>query len=333
MRFSPGDRISTYRVERELGATTTGTLYQAVHQILPRRAVIKVGHPARGQQFAIQLLREACLLEALSTIGGVPQVYESGLLDDRRPWFAFEQIEGASLAERLNGGPLASFEVAALLRDLARILELAHKRGIVHRALRPDRVTICGPGARPCRELSVAIHDWSEARAHDASSEPGMFVARDARAYVAPELARGELADDRADVYALGVVAYQALTGALPKGTEAQPFIPAADRCPEAPRELVSLIDQMLSPDRFDRPTCAEIRSDLEWLADALAIELRLADAPTAMRIRRPRWTPAIEPVDPYGRVLLSDLLEPIDQPSEDVSAVAGEIIILEVDD
>ncbi len=305
MGFSADDRIATYRVERELGSTTTGLLYQAVHLVLPRRAVIKVGHPARSQQFAIQLLREACLLEALHH-PGIPQVYESGLLADRRPWFAFETIQGMTLSERIVNGPLSSVEVATLLRDLAGILEHAHKRGVIHRALRPDHVVLV---ARKRQQSSVAIPDWSEARAHDTNS--GMLPVRPARAYLAPELSRGEIADDRADVYSLGVVAYQALTGALPRGTETIPFIPSIERCPDAPKELASLIDQMLSPDRFDRPTCAEIRADLEWLAEAMSIELKLEDealsasASGTMRIRKPRWTPPIEP-SPYAELVVS---------------------------
>jgi serine/threonine protein kinase len=318
MGFLPDERIATYRVERELGSTTTGVLYQAVHLVLPRRAVIKVAHAARGQQFAIQLLREACLLEALSH-PGVPQVYESGLLEDRRPWFAAEIIEGMTLAERMLHGSLPSSDVATLIRDLASILEHAHKRGVVHRALRPDRVVI----TRKRPEISVALPDWSEARAHDSTGEAAGMPSRNSRPYLAPEVARGEVADDRADVYSLGVLAYHALTGGFPRGTETQPYIATVDRCPEAPRELAMLIDQMLSADRFDRPTCAEIRSDLEWLANALSIELVLDDGMTTaspgMRMRKPRWTPAIEPVM-------------TEEPS-DSSTVSGEIIIIEVDD
>src|SRR5438874_12172545 len=109
MGFGPDFRIANYRVVRELGSTTTGQLYEAVHLVLPRRAVIKVMHASRMQTFAVQLLREACLLEALTSPAGhpgIPQVYESGLLDDRRPWFAFERIEGVTLADRLINGSL-----------------------------------------------------------------------------------------------------------------------------------------------------------------------------------------------------------------------------------
>jgi serine/threonine protein kinase len=296
-------RIGNYRVERELGPTTTGALYQGVHLVLPRRAVLKVMHASKMQTFAVQLLREACLLEALHH-PGIPQVYESGMLADRRPWFSYEMIDGVALTDRLLAGPLPAIEAASLVRDLASILEHAHKRGVVHRALRPDHIVLAAN-----RRFAVAISDWTAARTHDAlSSEHTLLPARNARAYLAPELLRGDAADDRADVYALGVIAYQALTGVLPRGDL------TIDRAPDAPLELASLIDQMLSPDRFDRPTSAEIRADLDWLAEAMSIELQVGSEPapsSTLRIRKPRWTPAIEP-----------------GPNAQLAAVAGEIFV-----
>ena len=307
MGFGPDDRIANYRVERELGTTATGELYQAVHLVLPRRAVLKIMHPGRSQTFAVQLLREACVLEALQH-PGVPQVFESGLLEDKRPWFACEMIEGMTLSERMVNGPLLAIETAMITRDLAGILEHAHKRGIVHRALRPDHVVIA---TRRRGYSAIAIPDWSEARAHDATGPEHLaLIPPKARPYIAPELVRGEPADDRADVFSLGVLAYQALTGALPRGDK------TLERSPDAPKELATLIDQMLSFDRFDRPTAAEIRADLEWLADALELEGGddhevSPSSSSTLRIRRPRWTPPIP-----------------NSPNATLAPVSGEIIV-----
>jgi serine/threonine protein kinase len=286
--LAPDDRVANYRIERELGSTATGLLYQAVHLVLPRRAVIKVAPPNRPQSYAVQLLREACVLEALQH-PGIPQIFESGLLADKRPWFAFSMIEGISLSEQLVNGPLTVADVATIVRDIAAILEHAHKRGIVHRALRPDHVVV----VRTRTGTSIAIPDWTEARTYDATTNEHAPVmpGGDARAYVSPELMRGEAADDRADVFALGVIAYHALVGVLPRGDA------TLERCPDAPKELATLIDQMLAPDRFDRPTAAEIRADVEWLIAALELEDDEAVEPSVsstLRIRRPRWTPPI---------------------------------------
>src|ERR1043165_2816570 len=164
--FSPDERIGNYRVEHELGPTGSGLLLQARHQVLPRRAIIKVVHAAFAgvSPYVVQTLREACILEAISH-PGVPIVYESGLLPDRRPWFAFERIGGPTLEELLAPGALAPVEVAALIRDLADILEHAHRRGVIHRGLRPDRIVITSD-----RRFPLCIPDWSESIAHDASA-------------------------------------------------------------------------------------------------------------------------------------------------------------------
>ncbi|MGE0868510.1 MAG: serine/threonine-protein kinase [Kofleriaceae bacterium] len=294
-RFGAGTRIGNYRVEADVAANPTGDVYQVVHVLLARRALLKV----RAPEQAVPLLREACLLEALAH-PGVPRVYESGVLGDRRPWFAIESIEAPTLAEKLVEGPLPIAGVARLIRELSDVLEHAHRRGVIHRSLSPEVIILTN------RAFAACITDWSEARTHDAVD----FVHRPVRSYpyLAPELARGEPADDRADVFSLGVIAYQALTATLPfvaPGVAgAEPHVPVLERCPEVPRALADQVDQMLALERFDRPTASEIRSSLDVLAiDALepsggipAPVGNLADLDTQPvafpRFRQPRWTP-----------------------------------------
>jgi serine/threonine-protein kinase len=288
-------------------------LLQARHLVLPRRAILKVVHTAFAgvQPFVIQMLREACILEAIAH-PGVPVVYESGVLRDRRPWFAFERIGGPTLEDALAPGALPVLEVAALIRDLADIVEHAHRRGVIHRALRPDRIVITVD-----RRYPLCIPDWSEAIAHDATTHMPHATPVGSRSYVAPELAQQapdapELVDDRVDVFALGAIVYRALTGRLPFGDspDAVPYVPAQEGRPDAPTELANLIDSLLSFDRFDRPSASEVRADIDWLyatlpalqhraaaADPRAGEsLRTAPAAPAEppRLRRPRWTPDI---------------------------------------
>ena len=114
---------------------------------------------------------------------------------------------------------------------------------------------------------------------------------------MAPELVRGDAIDDRADVYALGVLAYHALTGVTPS-----PHVPVRARRGSTPRELARLVDQMLAPDRFDRPSAAEIYTELCE---------RVTDEPeTAVRIRRPRWTPPTAFAALTGVVDLTDAVD-----------------------
>src|SRR3954468_560006 len=326
--FGADDRIGNYRVEHELGPTGSGVLLQARHQVLPRRAIIKVVHAAFAGEspYLVQTLREACILEAISH-PGVPIVYESGLLPERRPWFAFELIHGPTLEDLLVPRALPVAEVARVMRDLADILEHAHRRGVIHRGLRPDRIVMTRQ-----RRFPVCIPDWSEAIAHDASASVPPLDG--SRAYVAPELAHqdaggAERVDDRADMFALGAIAYRALTGTVPFNPSAAnvPYLAARTRRPDTPRELAAIIDSLLSIDRFDRPSASEVRADLEWLLGTLP-DLQQHAAPTAPRVdedceaegtplpttaarggpadiahgpprvRRPRWTPTVHYVE-----------------------------------
>ncbi|MDQ3335196.1 MAG: serine/threonine protein kinase [Myxococcota bacterium] len=320
MRFAPDDQIGNYHVERELGSTSTGTLYQVVHVVLPRRAVLKV---TALPPFAKLLLREACILEALRH-PGAPQLYESGLLADRRPWFCAEQIDGVTLVERIVQGPMSAFETSLLVRDIAAVLEHTHRRGLVHRGLRPDRIVLT-----PHRRFPICIPDWSDARTHDAAHAIPHVPSPGSRQYVAPELVRGDVVDDRADIYALGVIAFLALTGKHPYTSPLTGRAPTAEIAPDAPPELCAIIDQMLADDRYDRPSAAEVRGDLDWLAAALSSDAApvapiedivlvdtdgvpaapITEVPTLPRIRRPRWTPTYTAVT-----------------SDDDAVVAGEI-------
>jgi serine/threonine protein kinase len=324
--FHPDDRIGNYRVEHQLGPTGSGLLLQARHQVLPRRAIIKVVHAAFASAASqVQTLREACILEAIGH-PGVPVVYESGLLRDRRPWFAFEVISGPTLGDMLAAGPLSVPEVVSLMRDLAELLEHAHRRGVIHRGLHPDRIVITNH-----RRFPLCIPDWSEAIAHDASATvpPGDGC----RSYVAPELARhdaggADRVDDRADMFALGAIAYRALTGRAPSDAsdDIEMFVAAGDRRPEAPRELTAMIDALLSFDRFDRPSASEVRCAIEWMLRTLpemqqhaasvnaisnedleilrrgtaSVAERLARS-SGPRLRRPRWTPSVHDAQPIG--------------------------------
>ena len=283
-RYLPSDRLGQYQVERELGATRIAVLYQVAHLVLPRRALLKVTHP-KNQPLGVQLLREACIVEAIQH-PGVPVLYESGVLDDRRPWFVVEQIEGINLAERIARGPLDPTEAAALVRDLADLLAHAHRRGVLHLGLRADRIVLT-----PERRFPLCIPDWSDARTHDTAV---VIPLAGTSVYHAPELRRGDAVDDRADVFALGVIGYMALTGVRPFPAGCTTHVPTLDRCPSAPRELARLIDQMLSPDRFDRPSAAEIHTDLAELVTDVVDVVALPAAAAPVRIRKPRWTPAI---------------------------------------
>ncbi len=299
------DRIGNYRIDGVRSRDAAGAVYEARHLVLPRRAIIKVREEKDVQVAAVQLLREACILEALEH-PGIVRVYESGLLADRRPWFAHERVDGATVSDLLRQGIMEPALAAALLRDIAEVLEHAHRRGVIHCGLRPERVAVTGR----TRGFPLCIVDWSEARTHDTTAPPPPLTAP---AYTAPELVACEMIDDRVDVFALGVIGYQALTGQLPfegvaVSMDGAMHVPTEVRCADAPRELTGLVDQMLAADRWDRPSSAESFAELALLA------ADLAPAPPrpagVMRMRKPKWTPALPVGDGLPDIVADDLTD-----------------------
>jgi hypothetical protein len=238
-RFQPGLRIGDYRVERELRADDTGVIYEALHLLLPRRAAVKVAHPMAARHAAVQMLREACVLEALAH-PGVPRVFECGVLVDKRPWVARELIEGRSLAESMQAGSVAIADLVVMLRAVAEILEHAHGRGVFHHRLGEAAIV-----HTPDRASAYAVRGWADVVVHDSQ----------------------RTVDASSDIHALGAVAYRALTGAplLPSGS-------AQADCPAAPLELTTLVDHMLVPDPRDRPDATEVHERAAWLAQTLEL-------------------------------------------------------------
>lgn len=274
--------------------------------VLPRRALVKVMEHRDARVESIQLLREACILESLEH-PGIVRVYESGLLPDRRPWFAHERVDGATVAELFAHGPLEPAHAAALLRDIAEILEHAHRRGVIHSSLHPDRIAITG---RMCG-VTLCITDWRDARTYDTTAPPPPLTLMD---YAAPEVVAIQPFDDRADMFSLGVLGYRALTGRLPyEGrwirTVAEgsgEHVPARERC-DAPALLANLVDRMLAWDPRDRPSSAEAHAELAAIARGLAPP---SVRPYEVRFRMPKWTPALPVGDGLPDIIADDVTD-----------------------
>ncbi|HET9990383.1 MAG TPA: protein kinase [Kofleriaceae bacterium] len=268
-----GVRIGDYQIEQELD----GSLYRAVHLVLPRRALLKI---SRDTTESVAVLREACILAALPH-PGIVRVYETGRLPDQRTWFAQEIVDGLTLSGTFALGAIEPAVAIGMIRDVAEILAFAHQRGVIHCGITADCLLVASRN----RGFPMCVTDWSAARPHDAAPAPAAPGA-----WVAPELAAGDVIDDRADVYSLGLIAYRAISGVGPFDSSTT-RVPLGVHCPEVPRELTNVVDSMLAPDRWDRPSAAEVRAELGFLAGTLAT-LR---APAPVRIRRPRWTPQVD--------------------------------------
>ena len=252
------ERIGAYRILKPLGFGGMGVVYLA-EQDSPRRAVaLKLlrydsASPRQLERFE----QEAELLGRLSH-PGIARVYEAGWAETetgKRPYFAMEYVEGRALHEFVTGKKL---DLAAKLRLVSQIAEAAHyahERGIVHRDLKPSNVLIDERG-------EPRVLDFGVARPLGTShaTQTGQLVGT--LAYMSPEQAAASGAvDARADVYALGAILYELLTGRLPVPTEGLPLHEAVRRV----REEEPIAAGSVRP---------ELRGDLETvLVKALAKE------------------------------------------------------------
>ena len=265
--------VGAYRVEQLLGAGGMGWVYRARHVLSDRVVALKVLREDQlSRERAVdRMMREAQILATVRH-GGIPRFHECGLLRDGRPWIAMALIEGTPLAARLRGVPLGHAEVIELVAQVADVLAAAHARGVTHRDLKPDNILVV-PGDRV---FPVRVIDWGIAHHLAGARYTHHDEAIGTPTYMAPEQARGGPTDGRCDVYGLGIVAYQALTGRAPfVGSTAveilvqhlnRPLPALAPRCPEAPYQLVELVERMLDKRHEDRPGAAEVRDVLRRL-------------------------------------------------------------------
>jgi serine/threonine protein kinase len=302
------------------------TVYEAAHTVLPRRAALKVMHAELRRQpgMATRMVQEAAILEDVRH-PGVVRVYECNLLPDRRPWIAMELVEGETLANRLHyAGILPPAEVATLLSDVADVLAAVHRTNVVHRDLKPDNLLCCPTD----REYPLRVIDWGVARLGLIGRLTMDGMTPGTPIYMSPEQATGRDIGAPCDIYSLGVIAYEALSGYPPfDGRTLAEVVcmhltrePAAlrDRC-NAPLALCDLVERMLEKDPADRPCALEVRQ----LARALASELapaydafeisagepeELASAGGATRCRTPRLAHAVAPAE--GFAVDADALE-----------------------
>ncbi len=253
------------------------TVYEAAHSVLPRRAALKVMHAdlLRQPGMATRMVQEAAILEGVRH-PGVVRVYECNLLPDRRPWIAMELVEGETLANRLHYmGILPAAEVAVLLSDVADVLAAVHRSNVIHRDLKPDNL-LCSPTDR---EYPLRVIDWGVARLGLIGRMTLDGMTPGTPIYMSPEQATGRDLSGPCDIYSLGVIAYEALTGYPPfDGRTLAEVVcmhltrkPASlrDRC-NAPIELCDLVGCMLQKDPALRPCAIEVRQ----LSRAIASEL-----------------------------------------------------------
>ncbi len=203
-----------YRLERELGRGGMGVVYLATDLTLDRRVAVKVISPelAVNRTMADRFLAEARLIARLRH-ASIVSVYAAGTADGLL-YYVMDHVPGESLRDRLlREGRLGIEEAIGLAADIAAALDAAASAGVVHRDVKPENIlleqTPSGPRAL-LADFGIAHVMWEEGR----NTGPG--VAMGTPAYMSPEQAAGDPVDARSDIYSLGVVAYEMLTGRPP---------------------------------------------------------------------------------------------------------------------
>ena len=277
-----------------LGEGGFGTVYRCEHRDLQRPAAVKVmrrelaGDGAEIERF----LREARIVASLRH-PHIVAVLDCGAEGD--PWIAFELVEGRTLEERLRERPLAVAAALELGVQLASALELAHAQGVVHRDVKPANVLESRPGHWKLADFGVA-----HAESQRTLTAAGIILGTPA--YLAPEYIQSGVVHPSLDLYALGAVLYEALTGvrgiegesALELVHNAVRQIPkrASTHRPDLPPRLDALLERALRKHPAERfESAAALRLALEALREPGAPAAPVAQAPDRSRPRRPSAT------------------------------------------
>jgi eukaryotic-like serine/threonine-protein kinase len=260
-----GDRFA---ITRELGGGGMSRVFVATERALGREVVIKaLPDDVVATLSADRFEREIKLLASLQQANIVP-VLASGTADGT-PWYTMPFVTGESLRQRLAQGPLPEREATAVLRDVARALAYAHDRGIVHRDIKPDNILLSGDAAVVTDfGIAKAVKAAREADTGSASATlTSAGVSLGTPAYMAPEQVLGDAeVDPRADLYALGCVAYELVTGRPPFTGNSTEVVRAHLSSPPpslaGPRGIVSagyaaLVARLLAKAPGDRPATA----------------------------------------------------------------------------
>jgi serine/threonine protein kinase len=217
-----------YELGDRLGSGGMSTVYQATDRVLERTVAVKIlaEHLSDDEKFVARFRREALAVAKLIH-PNIVQVYDTGVDADRH-YIVMEYVEGKSVAQLLQTkGTLGADASVEIGTQACAGLEYAHRQGIIHRDVKPGNLMVIGgPAGRrrrdssahepPTGEMTIKLTDFGIARASAQTRLTQVGSVVGTAAYLAPEQARGEEATPAADVYALGVVLYQLLTGRLP---------------------------------------------------------------------------------------------------------------------
>jgi non-specific serine/threonine protein kinase len=282
--LASGQRVGRYEVLGRLGAGGMGEVYLARDPRLGRRVALKLLPPAlaRERERVRRFEQEARAASALSH-PYICAVYDVGEAEDGRPFIVMEHVEGETLRQRLARGPLPLEQALAAVRQAAEALGAAHRAGIVHRDLKPENLMLRGDGY--LKVLDFGLAKLLEARAGEGSALEGAQTAAGVIVgtvrYMSPEQARGQAVDARTDVWSLGAVLYELVSGRPPfAGETAGDLVaailltepePLAARDPAVPAQVERVVARALDKAAGQRfASGGELARELKQLEHAL---------------------------------------------------------------
>jgi serine/threonine protein kinase len=310
-----GAKAGPWIVERELGHGGMGAVYGVVHEEIGKRAALKVMHRRLVNRSSI----ERILLEAkvVNQVGhpNIIDIFETGTLDDGRPYILMERLDGVSLAQRADEGKILPDQVISILLQVCDALIAAHAAGVVHRDLKLDNIFLIDNPEDPSNP-KVKLLDWGIAKviSNDIRNTiDGQLVGTPQ--YLAPEQARGAAVSAKTDVYSLGVMAYELFLEQLPFEAETSAEImamhlratppPPSDMWPDMPATLENLLLAMMAKNPDSRPTTLTVAHTLELARDELLNkrdQIAAEGATVAPELPRAvRWSsaPGLAPTEP----------------------------------
>jgi serine/threonine-protein kinase len=307
MAIAAGTNISQYKIIARLGSGGMGEVYLAQDERLRRKVALKLlfEDVTKNEDWVRRFEQEAYAASALNH-PNIITIYEVGQLGASH-FISTEFIDGQTLRERFSQQSLTLGEAIDIAIQVAAALVAAHAAGIIHRDIKPENVMLRPDGY--VKVLDFGLAKFTEQRSYGSSpsdreaeteaafnTSPGLVMGT--VSYMSPEQARGSHVDARTDIFSLGVLLYEMLSGRLPfEGKTASEIIvsiigkrqpPLARYAPEIPSELERIVGKSLSKNRDDRyQTLKDMRIDLKRLKRQLEVEEELSDLPAAVSGRK----------------------------------------------
>jgi hypothetical protein len=282
-----------YDVGRPLGSGGMGEVYLARDRVLGRDVALKVLRKqfAGDAEFAERFKREAMSAASLSH-PNIVQVYDRGATEEGSSYISMEYVPGGTLKEKISGeGPLGAADAAALGAQVAEALGAAHDRGMVHRDIKSQNILLSTRG-------QAKVADFGIARAGSSATISTTGSVMGTAGYMSPEQALGKPATPKSDLYSLGVVLYEALTGELPYTADnpiavsmkhvTEPLRPPREIDPGIPDGMNAIVTKLLAKDPEDRYADADQLADDLWRVnrgrEPVAADLGVVYRPRAER-------------------------------------------------